>query len=116
MPAPGFANITFSVEDGHLVMRAVARSTGRPYRHACPAASFEAVAHELDAAGPGGLTREVLRRRTGLPWSRIRVALLFLDERTVLNRRGRRGGVYVPATPAVHLDAMTEYHALREGA
>ena len=110
-----YTTINFAVENGELVMHAVARSTGKPYRHACPLASFEAIAHALDEA-PDGLTREALRERTGLAWSRIAVALLFLDERSIIDRKGKRGRLCIPATEAVHLDAMTEYHALREGA
>lgn len=115
MPITGFTNVTFAVEDGYLVMRAIATTTGRPYRHACPAADLEAVAHAIDGAGPGGVTREGLHVATRLAWTRISVAVLFLFERSIIERAGRRGGWYVPASGSVHLDAMTEYHALREG-
>ena len=114
MPITDFANVSFGVEDGHLVMRAVARSTGKPYRHACPRADLEAVAHALDQARPDGLTRESLHEATGLPWTRLNVAVLFLFERSIVERAGRRGARYVPACAGVHLDAMTEYHALCE--
>jgi len=113
MPRVDFANVTFGVEDGHLVMDALAR-TGRRYRHTCPLESFEAVARELDAAGPRGLTRADLHERTGIAWTRIQVALLFLDERSIVAHAGRRGRIYTPATAAVLEDAMTEYHALLE--
>jgi hypothetical protein len=109
-----YATATFTVEDGELVMHA-APKVGRPYRHACPLASFEAVAHAIDEA-PQGITREQLRERTGLAWTRIAVALNFLDERSIIDRTGKRGRLCIPSSGAVHLDALTEYHALREGA
>lgn len=114
MPRVDFANVNFSVEDGHLVMDALAR-TGKRYRHTCPLESYEAVAREVDAAGPQGLTRTDLHERTGIPWTRIQVALLFFDERSIVDRSGRRGRLFIPASTAVFEDAMTEYHALREG-
>lgn len=115
MPITDFANITFSVEDGHLVMQAVARNTGKPYRHSCPLASFEAVAREIDGAGPAGITREGLHDKTAIPWTRINVAVLFLYERSIVERAGKRGRLYIPGSTTVFEDAMTEYHALGEG-
>ncbi|QYU66573.1 hypothetical protein J4558_16530 [Leptolyngbya sp. 15MV] len=115
MPRIDLATASFSVEDGRLVLHALARTTGKPYRHTCPLESFEVVAHELDAAGPQGLTRVDLHDRTGVPWTRINVALLFLYERSIVERAGSRGRLYVPASATVFEDAMTEYHALREG-
>jgi len=119
MPPIDLATVTFGVDDGRLVLNAVARSTGKPYRHTCPLESFEAVAHELDAAGSHGLTRVDLHERTGVPWTRINVAVLFLYERSIVERSiveraGSRGRLYVPASTTVFEDAMTEYHALRE--
>ena len=107
------ANVTFGVEDGCLVMSAVARG-GTPYRHACPLESFVLVAHELDAAGQQGITREQVHDRTKIPWTRINVAITFLFERSIVERFGRRGRLYVPASGTVVEDALTEYHALRE--
>jgi hypothetical protein len=114
-PITDFTNITFTVEDGHLVMTAVAGTSAAPYRHACPLASYEAVAHALAEAGPGGITRAGLHERTGIPWTRIQVALLFLLERSIVERAGRRGRLYVPASRVLFESAMVEYHALREG-
>jgi len=109
-----YSERSFAVEDGELVMHA-APQAGRPYSQRCPLAAFQAVALELDDAS-AGLTREDLRQRTGLPWCQVAVALWFLDERSIIDRKGKRGGRYVPATEAVVEDALTEYHALREGA
>jgi hypothetical protein len=112
VPITDFSNVAFTVEDGHLVMSAVARTTGKPYRHACPLASFEAVAHAIDEAGKEGITREAIHERTQIPWTRISVALLFMYERGCVERAGRKGRLYVPASTFVFEDAMTEYHAL----
>ena len=110
-----FANITFAVERDHLVMHAAPRGASRGYRHACPLASYEVVARELAGSGPHGVTRGDLRERTGLAWTRINVAALFLYERSIIERAGPRHGRYVPASRTVLEDAMVEYHALAEG-
>jgi hypothetical protein len=115
MPPIDLATVTFSIDDGRLVLQATARRTGTPYRHTCPLESFEAVAHGFDAAGSRGLTRVELHERTGIPWTPINVAIVFLYERSIIDRTGSRGRLYVPASAAVFEDAMTEYHALREG-
>ena len=72
------------------------------------------MAHTIEEAGEAGVTREALHEKTRLPWTRINVALLFLYERGIIEKAGKRGRLSVPASGAVHLDAMTEYHALRE--
>jgi len=113
-PITDFTDITFAVDDGHLVMTAVAMTSRRPYRHTCPAVSYAAVAHALAEAGAGGITRADLHEKTGLPWTRIQVALLFLFERSIVERDGPRGRLYVPASATLFEDAMIEYHALRE--
>jgi hypothetical protein len=46
-----------------------------------------------------------------IPHTQVDVALAFLNERGIIERRGRRN---FPASAAVHIDAMTEWHALRE--
>src|SRR4051812_42766996 len=114
MPLTDFTNVSFEVQDGHLIMGAVAKTTGRPYRHACNLPSYEAVARAVEEAGAGGATREALHEATKLPWTRINVALLFLYERGIIERAGKRGRLSVPASTCLYEDAMTEYHALRE--
>ncbi len=115
MATPDYDRATFSVDDGRLVMQVTPRA-GKPYRHTCALADLETIAHELDEDGEAGTTRERLRERTGIAWTRINVALRFLDERSIIDHTGKRGRLVVPATGSVYLDAMTEYHALREGA
>jgi hypothetical protein len=109
-----FSNITFAVEENFLVVHATSKRTGQPYRHACPGTDFVTIATEIDAAGPDGISREDLHAKTGIPWTRIQVALLFLNERGCINRQGRRGRLYARSSNFMFEDAMIEYHALRE--
>jgi len=111
-------NKTFSVERGELVMRATPISGPRrePYRHVCPRAALEAVAHAIDEAGPDGINRHNLRTKSGANYTQVAVAMAFLVERGAVHETGRRGSVLRPAANAcVHMEAVTEFHALREG-
>jgi hypothetical protein len=103
-------NETFTVEDGYLVRRVVP-VRGEPYQHRCPAAAFEAVAFAAREA-EGGFTLTDLVRVTGMPSTQVAVALAFLKERGIVVPTG--GKRHQANGQAVHLDAMTEYHALRE--
>ncbi len=97
MPATRERDETFAVLDGHLV-RSVVPARGKPYEHRCPRESFETIAHAVDEFGEAGFTQ-------------VAVALAFLKERGVIETRYRRNHA---ATDSVHLDAMTEFHALAE--
>lgn len=101
---------TFSVEAGHLV-RAVVPRRGRPYVHRCPLASFERICHAAEEAGADGFTLDMLAEREDVPHTHVAVTLAFLRERGIIDVRCRRN---FAATSCVHLDAMTEYHALAE--
>ena len=101
---------TFAVLDGHLV-RTVTPARGKPYEHRCPLASFEKVSHAIDEAGGDGFTLETLVAYEDLPFTRVAVALAFLKERGCVTTRYRRN---YAASDGVHLDAMTEFHALAE--
>jgi hypothetical protein len=119
VPRADYTNIAFAVEDGCLVMTAKPRPQAHRrgdgvYRHTCPLESFTEVAHAIEAAGSAGLTREELHDQTGIAWTRINVALVFLDERSIITRAGKRGRLVVPASRSLVEDALTEYHALRE--
>jgi len=97
----------FDIERDHLVRRVVPRR-GKPYDHRCPLASFEEVAHAAEDMRTG-ITLERIRAATDLPFSQIAVAIAFLKERGCLSHEHGR----THAAPAgLHLDAMTEYHAL----
>lgn len=95
-----------------LVRHAVPKRSGRPYHHTCPLAAFEAVAHAVEEAGASGFTGETLVAATGLPHTQVMTALAFLRERGIVEQRFPRR-MYAVGDD-VHLDAMTEYHALRE--
>ena len=106
---------TFAVAGDRLLRRVVPRR-GRPYEHVCPREAFERIAHAAEELGGQGFTLPLLveyERRTGgyVSWTSAAVALAFLRERGILEVRGRR---HFAATPAVHLDAMTEFWALTE--
>ena len=99
---------SFEVIDGCLV-RKVVPARGEPYEHRCPKASFERVAHAIDEAGDEAFTLESLAQAEDLPFTQVAVALAFVKERGIVETRYRRN---FAATDSVHLDAMTEYHAL----
>jgi len=104
---------TFEVLDDHLV-RKVVPARGQPYEHRCPRAAFEQIAHAAEELGKQGFTLESLleyERIAGrdITFTNVAVALAFLRERSILDVRYRRNHA---ATTSVHLDAMTEYHAL----
>jgi hypothetical protein len=106
---------TFEVLDDHLI-RKVNPVRGRPYEHRCPRASFEQIAHAAEEFGLQGFTLESLleyERNAGrdVTFTNVAVALAFMRERSILDVRHRHNHA---ATDAVHLDAMTEYHALAE--
>lgn len=104
--------ITFRHEDGCLV-RTVTGADERTYTHRCELAVFEIVVWALQNTpdqGEGAAINEIAAAHD-LPHTQVDVTLAFLYERGITNRRHRRA---YPASAAVHLDAMTEWHALRE--
>ena len=116
-------NETFEVFDDHLV-RQVVPVRGQPYepcpersrRNRCPRAAFEQISHAAEELGDQGLPLDAVveyERQAGrdVTFTQVAVALAFLRERSILDVRYRRN---YAATDAVHLDAMTEYHALAE--
>lgn len=104
---------SFAVEDGFLVRRVVPRR-GAPYEHRCPLDAYEAVANAVDETAGQPFTGDEVQRATGLPFSQVTTALALLKERgCIVPAHGRRHKA-APGNADVHLDAMTEYHALRE--
>ncbi len=106
---------TFEVEDDRLIRKVVPRR-GEPYKHRCPRASFEQIAHAAEELGEQGFTLESLldyERNAGrdVTFTNVAVTLAFLRERGILDVRYRRN---YAATQCAHLDAMTEFHALAE--
>jgi predicted transcriptional regulator len=104
---------TFEVRDGHLIREVVPR-TGEPYEHRCPIDAFNSIAQAIDEIGKEGFTLETLFYRENVPWTQVAVAIAFLKERGIIETRYRRN--HAVTTTGVHLDAMTEYHALADGA
>jgi hypothetical protein len=105
-------DITFRHEDGCLV-RTVTGSDGRTYTHRCSLEVFEKVAwviEETPADGQGVAINDI-RIGENVAHTQVDVALAFLNERGIIDRRHRRN---YPASTSVHLDAMVEWHALRE--
>jgi hypothetical protein len=112
---PRELNEIFEVTDGHLVRKVVPRR-GTPYEHRCPLAAFEQIAHVAEELGDNGFTLASLldyerRADRDVTFTNVAVALAFLRERSILEVRHRHN---YAATDSVHLDAMTEYHALAE--
>lgn len=109
----------FSVEQEQLVRRVVPRH-GTPYEHRCTSETFQEVAHRIDELGGTAFVltdlnpRNPRNSRTGetLAWTQVAVALAFLKERGCV--RPVHGRKHEAASSDVFLDAMTEFHALRE--
>ncbi|MDZ4689076.1 MAG: hypothetical protein SH850_28715 [Planctomycetaceae bacterium] len=109
--------ITFNHQDGCLVrtVTGAPNVTGavRIYTHRCELEVFEKVAHAMEEtpAEGEGTTMPAIVAAENLPFTQVDVALAFLHERGIVERRHRRN---YPASRNVHLDAMVEWHALRE--
>ncbi len=95
--------------DGSLV-RSVVPRVGSPYEHRCTMWAFKRVCWRFDEHGEGD-TVETLAAAAQIPVTHAATALAFLLERGIVTTERRRN---FPATTDVHLDGMTEYHALRE--
>ncbi len=103
---------TFTVV-GTILIRAVRPRRGQPYRHACDQDVFEQVVHTIDELEGAEFTIESLRASTDLPFTQIAVTIAFLKERGLVIDSLRRKSMAVH-DDGIHLDAMTEWHALRE--
>ncbi len=100
---------SFAIDRAGRLVRSVAPARGTPYQHTCDPDVLTEVSHlagELD-----GFTLEALVERTGFPSSQVATALAFLKERGIVTTEAKRN---YAASDDAHLDAMTEYHALRE--
>ena len=100
----------FSVDRTGALVRSVSPRRGRAYEHHCTLDTLKAVCHCFDEHGEGD-TVETIAEAIDAPITQVATALAFLLERGIVEVHGRRN---YPATIDVHLDAMTEYHALRE--
>ena len=105
---------SFGFDRGGMLVRSVTPSYGPkrvPYEHRCSQQSFEAVAHTIDAIGDAGFGLDELVQRAAVPHSQAAVASAFLKERGCVITESKRN---YPSTSDVYLDAMIEWHALRE--
>jgi hypothetical protein len=95
------------------LIRTVTGGDGRTYTHRCSLDVFEKVAWALEEtpAEGGGIAINEIAAAENLPHTHVDVTLAFLHERGIIQRRHRRN---YPASTSVHLDAMVEWHALRE--
>jgi len=110
MPIRSTRHETFHVDRAGMLVRLVTPAKGKPYEHRCSLEHLERIAHALDESDAGH-TVESLRDDEDIPMSQTATAIAFLLERGVVITEGRRNHA---AGSCVHLDAMTEYHALRE--
>ena len=101
---------TFRIDRNGMLVRAVVPRRGNPYEHRCPLETLKAVCHRFDEHGEGD-TVETIAEVLDAPITQVATALAFLLERGIVAVEHRRN---YPATIDVYLDAMTEYHALRE--
>ena len=99
--------------EGGLLIRSVTPARGRePYEHSCEQAVYEEVAHTITECAGEPFTMEDIRAATGHPWTQVAVAMAFLKERGCIVPSIKRK--HVAASGDTHLDAMIEWHALRE--
>lgn len=110
---------TFSVvpyRGSSLLVRSIVPAKGVPYKHTCPLASFELVAHAVDACARDGFTMASIAASTGLPATQVATAMAYLRARKVI-RVGFRRAQFRPGDDSgrsMHCDAMLEYAALRD--
>jgi hypothetical protein len=105
------ANEVFSVRES-ILTRSVVPKRGTPYQHTCDKDVFEAVAHAIDELDGATFTYEEVRQTLDAPFTQVAVAIAFLRERGIIETAQRRRSV--AATNDLYLDAMIEWHALRE--
>ena len=101
---------TFRIDRDGCLVRSVVPRRGKPYEHRCTKLAFERIALRFDEHSDGH-TVESLAEIEDVPVTQAATALAFLIERGIVETANRRN---YPATIDAHLDAMTEYHALRE--
>jgi len=106
---------TFRIDRAVFLVRAVTPRRGKPYEHRCSLEVYEQVAHWIDERGEHPFTGEEIVAAEDAPHSQVFTALAFLHERSIIERQGKMT-IAVNPGGGVHLEAMTEWHALREKA
>lgn len=109
------ASTSFYIDPKDRLVRVSIPRRGKPYEHRCSRDVYEQVAHWIDERGERPFTGEEIVAGEDAPHSQVFAALAFLDERSIIERRGKMAFAVNP-DGGVHLDAMTEWHALRENA
>lgn len=105
-----FPTERFRVDADGALVRTRISTDGHRYEHRCSLDTLQAVAHHFDG---GETDQRTLNRIAGaerVAWTQAAVALAFLKERGIVERRGDANHA---ASGDCFLDAMTEYHALR---
>ena len=116
-PRSGDRQESFAIDASGALVRSVVPVRGEPYQHRCDKAVFEAVAHLAQEARQPFTIEDLHGAANAVPgtnatWTQVAVAYAFLRERGILVPAGRRR--HAVAGADAYLDAMTEYHALRE--
>jgi len=101
----------FRVDDKGELVRTRISTDGHTYEHRCSLVTLRAVAHHFDGRDSDQRTLNQIAGAEQVAWTQAAVALAFLKERGIVERRGDSNHA---ASPDCYLDAMTEYHALRE--
>ena len=101
----------FRVDTEGALVRTRVSTKGHRYEHRCSLETLQAVAHHFDGRDSDQRTLNQIAGAERVAWTQAAVALAFLKERGIVERRG---GANHSASADCSLDAMTEYHALRE--
>lgn len=82
----------------------------RPYRQTCPYTTFAAIVRWIDVDAGRMFTEHELAKDAKLPFTAVHVAISFLIERGIIDKRTRRSPL-TSLTDDVYADGMTEWHA-----
>jgi len=101
----------FRVDDQGALVRTRVSTDGHRYEHRCSLDTLKDVAHHFNGCDSDQRTLNQIAGAERVAWTQAAVALAFLKERGIVERRGDANHA---ASGDCYLDAMTEYHALRE--
>lgn len=101
----------FHVDDQGALVRTRISADDHRYEHRCSLETLQAVAHHFDGRDSDQRTLNQIAGAERVAWTQAAVALAFLKERGIVERRGDSNHA---ASGDCFLDAMTEYHALRD--
>jgi len=101
----------FYVDDQGALVRTRISTDGHRYEQRCSIDTLQTVAHHFDGGDSDQRTLNQIAGAEQVAWTQAAVALAFLKERGIVERRGDSNHA---ASGDCFLDAMTEYHALRD--